>query len=435
MPGRRSAPIRRRPHRRGGVRVQSGRSANSQMGAATTVNPVGNSSSSSLLQLQNIIGNRAVTRLVERRSQETLPLTPMPSGQIALEGKAPPTISFGSSGPFVEEAQQHLNAHGADPQLKVDGIFGPLTKAAVQAFQSTHQDKDNNQLEPDGIIGPLTWGAIRKSAPTSTTPEEKASKEKLETILAKGAAMTPEEAAEAKTALFQLEGDEFRDVLKKALESGAFTAMLFKLPAAEILDVLANLRPEVVIPTTLLKPATDTIDDDFKRANEIYNPHGIEIEKGNQIELSEKATRKLLGRDLKLTEFTTKKATSEELKLIEMNRQEGRIAGYWVPDFHDPTDPSGGSRGEALLKNHLDNLGDDRESVVINTSSRAQDTFPHEVGHALDLEHAAGKPENLMAPGSERKTTGANIDQLTDDQIAIIFKSVFMELGKKGVGK
>jgi hypothetical protein len=355
--------------------------------------------------------------------------------QIALEGKAPPTIRYGSSGPFVEEAQQHLNAHGADPELKVDGIFGPITKAAAKAFQSTRQDKDGKPLGSDGIIGPLTWGALRKGAPTSTTPEQKVSKEKLEAILAKGAAMTPEEAAEAKTALFQLKGDEFREVLKKALAGGAFMAMLLKLPAADIVDVLANIRMEVVIPTTLLKPATDTMDDDFKRANEIYNPHGLEIEKGNQIELSEKATKKLLGRDLKLTEFTTGSATSEELKLIEMNRQEGRIAGYWVPDFHDPTDPSGGSRGEALLKDHLDNLGDDRESVVINTSSRAQDTFPHEVGHTLDLEHAKGKPENLMAPGSERKTTGSNIDQLTNDQLAILFKSVFMELGKKGVGK
>lgn len=434
MPGRKSAAVRRRSQRRNGARVQSGRSANSRTGTPT-VNPVGNGSGGRLLQLQGIIGNRAVTRLVERGSPATMPLTSMPPGQIALESKAPPTISFGSRGPFVEEAQQHLNAHGADPALKVDGIFGPKTQAAVKAFQSAHQDKDGNQLKSDGIIGPLTWGAIRKSAPTSTTPDKKASKEKLEAILAKGAAMTPEEAAEAKTALFQLEGDEFRDVLKKAMDSGAFMAMLFKLPAAEILDVLANLRPEVVIPTTLLKPAADTIDDDFKRANEIYNPHGVEIEKGNQIELSEKATKKLLGRDLKLTEFTTKSATSEELKLVEMNRQEGRIAGYWVPDFHDPTDPSGGSRGEALLKDHLDNLGDDRESVVINTSSRAQDTFPHEVGHALDLEHAKGKPENLMAPGSERKTTGDNIDQLSDDQLAIIFKSVFIELGKKGVGK
>ena len=38
----------------------------------------------------------------------------------------------------VEQLQTRLNEDGADPPLTVDGIFGPLTHAAVVAFQGRH---------------------------------------------------------------------------------------------------------------------------------------------------------------------------------------------------------------------------------------------------------------------------------------------------------
>jgi peptidoglycan hydrolase-like protein with peptidoglycan-binding domain len=37
---------------------------------------------------------------------------------------------------------------------QIDGIFGPVTKNAVQQFQR------DSGLDDDGIIGPLTWGAL-----------------------------------------------------------------------------------------------------------------------------------------------------------------------------------------------------------------------------------------------------------------------------------
>ena len=73
-----------------------------------------------------------------------------------------PMISFGSQGSDVAEAQSKLNSAGADPLLEVDGIFGPLTQAAVVEFQET------NSLSEDGIVGPITWAALDQIAPGPT---------------------------------------------------------------------------------------------------------------------------------------------------------------------------------------------------------------------------------------------------------------------------
>lgn len=61
-------------------------------------------------------------------------------------------LSVGSSGDAVETMQEALVRHGH--ALKTDGAFGPLTEAAVKAFQARFG------LETDGIVGPKTWGAL-----------------------------------------------------------------------------------------------------------------------------------------------------------------------------------------------------------------------------------------------------------------------------------
>jgi hypothetical protein len=66
------------------------------------------------------------------------------------------TVSFGSTGTSVEQIQKALNRYGAD--LAVDGIFGPLTRAAVISFQRA------NQLEASGIVGPNTWHTLFSSS-------------------------------------------------------------------------------------------------------------------------------------------------------------------------------------------------------------------------------------------------------------------------------
>jgi len=50
----------------------------------------------------------------------------------------------GMQGPSIMQVQERLNELGANPRLNTDGIFGPLTEAAVIAFQRA------NGLVPDG---------------------------------------------------------------------------------------------------------------------------------------------------------------------------------------------------------------------------------------------------------------------------------------------
>jgi len=65
-------------------------------------------------------------------------------------------LQTGSSGSEVTTLQTQLAALGYDPG-KLDGIFGPKTKAAVLAFQSAMH------LQVDGIAGPLTRQALSQA--------------------------------------------------------------------------------------------------------------------------------------------------------------------------------------------------------------------------------------------------------------------------------
>lgn len=60
-----------------------------------------------------------------------------------------PLVQQGSAGEDVRTVQYLVTAQGHP--TGVDGDFGPLTKAAVQAFQSSRG------LAADGIVGPQTW--------------------------------------------------------------------------------------------------------------------------------------------------------------------------------------------------------------------------------------------------------------------------------------
>ena len=64
-------------------------------------------------------------------------------------------LKQGDTGKKVEELQKKLNASKrAGTKLKVDGIFGPKTLAAVKTFQKA------SYLKVDGVVGPKTMAVL-----------------------------------------------------------------------------------------------------------------------------------------------------------------------------------------------------------------------------------------------------------------------------------
>ena len=65
-------------------------------------------------------------------------------------------LQVGSRGESVRQVQHCLN-HVSQPcsrQLREDGVFGPLTQAAVITFQRIYE------LTPDGVVGPRSWARL-----------------------------------------------------------------------------------------------------------------------------------------------------------------------------------------------------------------------------------------------------------------------------------
>lgn len=74
-----------------------------------------------------------------------------------------PTIAEGATGPTVRWLQYLLVRRTLSDNHQIDGIFGPVTKSAVEGFQ--HQA----HLSVDGIVGPATWGALGGDGPEPPT--------------------------------------------------------------------------------------------------------------------------------------------------------------------------------------------------------------------------------------------------------------------------
>ena len=72
-----------------------------------------------------------------------------------------PTIAPGATGEVVRRLQRALR-RTPNLGLRIDGIFGPATEAAVTEFQK------EDSLAVDGIVGPQTWAALPDGGPMPT---------------------------------------------------------------------------------------------------------------------------------------------------------------------------------------------------------------------------------------------------------------------------
>jgi peptidoglycan hydrolase-like protein with peptidoglycan-binding domain len=88
----------------------------------------------------------------------------------------------------VVEWAQYLLVRFALSDDQIDGVFGPITKGAVEQYQTF------KQLAVDGIVGPITWGALGGDRPQPPILEEGSTGalvEKLQTALNEMATSTP----------------------------------------------------------------------------------------------------------------------------------------------------------------------------------------------------------------------------------------------------
>ena len=115
----------------------------------------------------NSTGADTVTSATSEAATPAAPAAPVKAApaKAVKSGNVSQLLALGSYGEAVKLVQTMLNDNGF--KLKVDGIFGPKTEAAVKSYQA------KNSLKADGIIGPKTL-AVLAPAPVPA-PEQTAS--------------------------------------------------------------------------------------------------------------------------------------------------------------------------------------------------------------------------------------------------------------------
>jgi hypothetical protein len=107
--------------------------------------------------------------------ETTLAIEDLKSGQ---------TVSMGMRGPIVKQIQELLIGKGYKEVSKSgepDSMFGGMTKAQVEKFQTENKNDKGEKLKKDGIVGQETINALLKVPTPNTKGLERAVKSYLPT--------------------------------------------------------------------------------------------------------------------------------------------------------------------------------------------------------------------------------------------------------------
>lgn len=233
-----------------------------------------------------------------------------------------------------------------------------------------------------------------------------------------GEEVSAEERAEAADAVNALDNAQMRQLLHALDAAGllmeATQAVFGGTPAEGESDMY-----EVPVAAWRFWNASDDIEADVQRANEIYEPHSIHIQSVGSRNITKSEVEGIVGHTVPNAFGLDRSKSDGTFTDADMVAVVGAlgvgqiISGLWVPTVVNDsgTDLSGTSM-------HTENMTHNANIAFVATDHSGADTFAHELGHILTREgHVSGDTNNLMNGGGTRDKDAHGDDRLTDEQV------------------